>query len=124
MAKEPYFLRLAKGWTPMRMMLKIQMPVEEANKAIADGRLGKVISSTLDRLKPEAAYFSTIDGDRGGFFVFDLQNPNDIPSICEPFFFELHAKVELSPAMTPEDVKTGLAKAAAFSLVRASAHSG
>lgn len=95
----------------MRMMLKIQMPVEAANAAIKDGRLGKVLSSTLERLKPEAAYFSTVDGDRGGIIVFDLQHPSDIPSICEPFFHELHAKVELSPVMTPEDVQAGLAKA-------------
>jgi hypothetical protein len=97
----------------MRMMLKIQMPVEAANAAIEEGRLGKVLSATLERLKPEAAYFTTIDGDRAGFIVFDLQHPSDIPSICEPFFRELHAKVELSPVMTPEDVQTGLARVTA-----------
>jgi hypothetical protein len=91
------------------------MPVEAANAAIADGRLGKVLSAALERLKPEAVYFTTIDGDRGGFLVFDLQDPSDIPSICEPFFHQLHAKVELSPVMTPEDVQAGLAKAAALS---------
>jgi hypothetical protein len=93
-------------------MLKIQMPVEAANAAIKDGRLGKVLSATLERLKPEAAYFTTVNGDRGGFIVFDLQHPSDIPSICEPFFFELGAKVELTPVMTPQDVQVGLAKAA------------
>jgi hypothetical protein len=45
------------------------------------------------------------------FIMFDQQRPNDIPSICEPLFAELHAKVELSPDMTPEDMQTGLAKA-------------
>lgn len=95
----------------MRTMLKIQMPAAAANAAIKDGRLAKVLSSTLERLKPEAAYFTTMDGDRGGFIVFDLQHPSDIPSICEPFFHDLGAKVELSPVMTSEDVQTGLAKA-------------
>jgi hypothetical protein len=37
------------------------------------------------------------------------------PSICEPFFHELHTKVELSRVMTPEAVQAGLAKAAALS---------
>ena len=92
-------------------MLKIQMPVDAANAAIKDGRLGKVLDATLQRLKPEAAYFTTLDGDRGGFIVFDLQDPSDIPAICEPFFNELHAKIELSPVMTPEEVQIGLARA-------------
>lgn len=97
----------------MRMMLKIQMPVEAANAAIGEGRLGKVLAATMERFKPEAAYFTTVDGDRGGFIVLDLAHPSDIPSLCEPFFNELHAKVELMPVMTPEDVQAGLAKSAA-----------
>ena len=94
----------------MRTMLKVQFPAEAANKAIEDGRLGKVLMATMERLKPEAAYFSTVNGDRGGFIVFDLKNPDDIPGICEPFFSELNAKIELSPCMTAEDVQSGLAK--------------
>jgi hypothetical protein len=95
----------------VRVMLKIQMPAEAANAAIQQGRLVKVLSSTLERLKPEAAYFTAMDGDRGGYFVFDLQHPSDIPVICEPFFMELNAKCELAPVMTAEDVQAGLAKA-------------
>jgi hypothetical protein len=95
----------------MRTMLKLQFPVAAGNAAIKDGRLGKVISETLDRLKPEAAYFTTMDGDRGGFIVFDLQNVDDIPSIAEPFFTELDAKVQFTPVMTAEDVQRGVAKA-------------
>lgn len=95
----------------MRTMLKVQMPAETANAAIASGRFAKVVSSTLERLKPEAAYFTAVNGDRGGFIVFDLQHPSDIPSVCEPFFNEVGAKVELMPVMTPDDVQAGLAKA-------------
>lgn len=95
----------------MRMMLKVQMSVDAANKAIKNGQLGKIMSSTLDRLKPEAAYFTALNGDRGGIIVFDLKDPSDIPSICEPFFHELGAKVELTPVMTPDEVQAGLAKA-------------
>jgi hypothetical protein len=95
----------------MRMMLTVQMPVDAANAAIKDGRLGKVLEAAMERLKPEAAYFTTIQGDRGGIFVFDLRDPSDIPSICEPFFSELEASVELSPVMNIESLRTGLAKA-------------
>ncbi len=99
----------------MRMMLKIQLPAETANAATKDGRLPRILSSTLERLKPEAAYFTTMNGDRGGFIVFDLQHPSDMPAICEPFFNELGAKCEMTPVMTVDDVKAGLEKAFAAS---------
>jgi hypothetical protein len=93
------------------MMLRFHMPAAAANAAIKDGRFGQVLAATLERLKPEAAYFTAVDGERGGFIVFDLEHPSDIPSICEPLFFATQAKVELTPVMTPEDVQSGLAKA-------------
>ena len=86
------------------------MDVEASNAAIKDGRLGRILAATMERLKPEAAYFTAVDGCRGGFIVFDLQDPSDIPSICEPFFLEFNAKLELSPVMTPEDVQKGVEK--------------
>jgi len=95
----------------MRTILKVEMSVEASNAAIKDGRLGKVMASTLERLKPEAAYFTAVNGNRGGFIVFDLKDPSDIPSVCEPFFMEFGATCELTPAMTMEDVQKGLEKA-------------
>ena len=95
----------------MRTMLKVEMSVEASNAAIKDGRLAKVMDSTIERFKPEAAYFTAVNGQRGGFIVFDLAHPSDIPSICEPFFMELGARCELAPVMTPDDVRAGLEKA-------------
>jgi hypothetical protein len=92
-------------------MLKVQMSVEASNAAIKSGRLGEIMRSTLERLKPEAAYFTAVGGDRGGYIVFDLKHPSDIPAVCEPFFTELGAKIELAPVMTPDDVMAGLEKA-------------
>ena len=95
----------------MRMMMKVQIPAGAGNAAIADGRFAQVMGNMLERVKPEAAYFTAVDGNRGGYIFFDLAHPSDIPSICEPFFSGLHAEVELAPVMTPEDVQAGLAKA-------------
>lgn len=95
----------------MRMMLKVTMDVNASNAAIKDGRLGKVIQSTMERWKPEAAYFTAVDGCRGGYIVFDLEDPSDLPVIAEPFFHELGAKLEFVPVMTPEDVQKGVEKA-------------
>jgi hypothetical protein len=93
-------------------MLTFQIPTESGNAAIKDGRLGRVLSETLDRLKPEAAYFTAMEsGTRGGYIVFDLRDPSDIPWVCEPLFREFNATVDLSPVMTADDVAKGVAKA-------------
>jgi len=60
-------------------------------------------------LKPEAAYFATRpNGERGGFIVFDLKDPSQIPAVAVPFFLAFHARVTLCPVMNAQD----LAKAA------------
>ena len=92
----------------MRTLLKVNIPVEQGNKAILDGSLPKIIQTTMDRLKPEAAYFTTNEGKRTAFFVFDLKDASDIPPIAEPFFMGLNAAIEFSPVMTAEDLKKGL----------------
>jgi hypothetical protein len=92
----------------MRTLLKATMDVTASNKAIMDGSLPKLMQSTMERLKPESAYFTAIDGCRGCFIVFDLKDPSEIPSIAEPFFSNLNAKVEFSPVMNADDLKKGL----------------
>jgi hypothetical protein len=67
----------------------------------------------MNELHPEAAYFTAQDGKRTGFIVFDLKEPSDIPSIAEPFFMGVNADIDMSPCMTPEDVRVGLEKASA-----------
>jgi hypothetical protein len=95
----------------MRTLFRASFPVETSNAAIKDGRLGKLLESTVERLKPEASYFFAQDGKRGAFFVFDMKDSSDLPSIAEPFFFEVNASVEFSPVMNLDDVRTGLEKA-------------
>jgi len=96
----------------MRTMLTIRIPVEAGSAAIRDGRFPKILSGLMERTKPEAAYFTSTDGDRSAIVFFDLAHPSDIPAICEPLFTELHAKVTLVPVMTADDVQAGLAKLA------------
>jgi hypothetical protein len=92
----------------MRMLLKITIDTEAGNRALQDGTLQQVIESTMGRFKPEAAYFTTVDGHRGGYIFFDLQDASQLPVLSEPLFQRLHAKVELQPVMTPEDLQRGL----------------
>jgi hypothetical protein len=92
----------------MRTLLKATMEVTASNKAIMDGSLPKLMQATMEKLKPEASYFTAIDGCRACFIVFDLKDPSEIPSIAEPFFLNFNAKVEFSPVMNADDLKKGM----------------
>lgn len=88
----------------MRVLLKVELPVETSNAAIKDGSLVKTIQSILDEQKPEAAYFLASRGKRSGLLFLDLQDPSQIPALAEPWFLALNAAVELQPVMTPADL--------------------
>jgi hypothetical protein len=93
---------------PMRVLMKITIPIEGGNKAVRDGSIGKVIGDTIERVRPEAAYFGLEGGQRTAFFVFDLKDASQLPAIVEPCFHGLNAGVEITPVMNPQDLKTGL----------------
>jgi hypothetical protein len=88
----------------MRMLMKVSMPVEAGNRAAVDGSLPKTIQAILAEQKPEAAYFVGENGKRTGYIFLDLKNTSDIPLIAEPWFLAFNASVEITPAMTVEDL--------------------
>jgi hypothetical protein len=91
-------------------MARISMPVESGNQAIKDGTLGAAMQRAAERWKPEAMYFTTFDGLRTAFMVFDLPDAAGIPTFAEPFFRELNANVQLAPAMNADDLQKGLSE--------------
>ncbi|MFF7251265.1 hypothetical protein ACFZBU_46295 [Embleya sp. NPDC008237] len=91
----------------MRMFLQARMDTEIGNKAVADGSLAKIIQGVVERLHPEAAYFTAFEGDRTCMLVFDMQDSSQLPSIAEPFF-ELGAKLTVKPVMNLDDLQKGL----------------
>ena len=95
----------------MRVMLRFTLPVEKGNQAFNDGSLGKTMESVMNKLKPEAAYFGTLDGKRGGMLFLDLAEPSQIVEAVEPLFLNLNAAVEMIPVMNGDDLRRGLAKA-------------
>lgn len=96
----------------MRMMMKVSIPVEAGNEGIRDGKLAQTVLQFVEQMKPEAVYFVADGGTRTAIFVFDLQDPSFIPPAAEPFFLQLSAAIELTPAMNLEDMKAGLGRAA------------
>jgi hypothetical protein len=94
----------------MRMLMRVEIPVEVGNEAIASGALPAVIQAFNEMAKPEALYFVAAHGARTIFAVFDLVSPIDIPSIAEPFFTKLKARLEWQPCMDLADLQAGLAR--------------
>lgn len=95
----------------MRTLIRVTVPVEAGNKSILDGSLPKTMASTMDKLKPEAAYFFADRGVRTAMMVVDLKDVSDIPSIAEPLFIAFNATVEFLPVMNAEELNKGLTKA-------------
>jgi hypothetical protein len=95
----------------MRMIMNVSFPAEPFNSLVRKGTAGKTIQKILEAIKPEAAYFSEQDGNRGAVLIVDMKEASSIPNLAEPFFLSFNAKCEFRIAMTPEDLaKSGIEK--------------
>jgi hypothetical protein len=90
--------------------LKIVIPSDKGNDAIRAGQMLQAMEITMDQLKPEAAYFHPIDGQRGALLFFDLPSPTDLVPLIEPFWLNLEADLEVVPTMNYEELKAGLSR--------------
>jgi hypothetical protein len=88
----------------MRMMMRVQCPVEPFNSMVRNGTAGSKMMKILDEIRPEAAYFGSQDGKRGGILIVDVAKPSDIPRLAEPWFLNFNAEIEFSVVMSPEDL--------------------
>ena len=89
----------------MRILVTFSINPERGDQLIKEGRIGETMGSILDELQPEAAYFTDVDGTRGGFLVVDMEDASQIPAITEPLFLQMGATVHMQPVMTPEDLR-------------------
>lgn len=93
----------------MHFMLKFSFPTTtETNSWIRDGSIGQKMESILENIQPEAVYFCPVDGARGGYLIFNVDDASQLPPMVEPFFLELGASVEVVPLITREELGTGL----------------
>jgi hypothetical protein len=95
----------------MRTLIRFSIPAGPGNRAVQDGRIGPVIGKLVEQLRPECAYFLTLDGRRTGLIVCDLADPSLVPVVAEPLFVELEAEVDFTPIMSFADLQRGLAAA-------------
>ena len=89
----------------MRVLLTFTINPEKGDQLIKEGRIGETMESILEELRPEAAYFTDVEGTRGGFLVVDMDDASRIPAVTEPLFLGVGATVHMQPAMTPEDLR-------------------
>ena len=88
----------------MRIMMKVNMPVQAGNRAVKANKLGQTIQAILAEQKPEAVYFGADNGQRTAFIIVNLKDASEIPKLAEPWFLAFNAAVELQPVMVPEDL--------------------
>ena len=89
----------------MRFMLSFRVPTEKANAAIKEGTFSQTLQSIMDELKPEAAYFTDIEGARGGYLIVNMDDASQLPAMAEPLFFGMGATIQVHLVMTPEDLQ-------------------
>jgi len=88
----------------MRVLMNIQVPNEPFNTLNREGRVGQIIGRILEATSPEAVYFATQNGQRGGIVVVNLEKESDLPSVAEPWFLSFNATIDAQVCMTPDDL--------------------
>lgn len=95
----------------MRMMMNVTIPHEPFNTLVREGKAGEVIGRILDQIRPEAVYFTEVEGRRGLVAIVDIPEPSKVPSYAEPFFMSFNAECKIRIVMGPEELQSaGLAE--------------
>jgi hypothetical protein len=89
----------------VRILLTFSINPEKGDQLVKEGRIGETMGSIMEQLQPEAAYFTDVEGTRGGFLVVNMEDAAQIPAITEPLFLEVGATVHMQPVMTLEDLR-------------------
>ncbi len=89
----------------MKILLTIRLPHETFNAAVKDGSVGRKTEAILDATKPEAVYFTEMNGQRTIVMVAELAKASMVPALAEPWFLTFNAAVEFHVVMSPEDLK-------------------
>jgi hypothetical protein len=88
----------------MRFMITCRIPVEKGDELAKAGSLGSTIHSIMEELKPEAAYFSDIEGGRGAYIVVNMDDTSQIAATVELLLLGLGATIQIHPMMSPEEL--------------------
>ena len=94
----------------MKFLVRLRMPTEHGNKLLQDPDFAKKLEGMLNQIKPEAVYFTPIEGERGIYMIVNLASADMMARIFEPICQALNCKLDLTPVMELTDLKKGLQK--------------
>ena len=86
------------------------MPTEHSNRLVQDPNFLQKLEGVLNQIKPEAAYFNPIEGERGGYMIINLSSADMIATIAEPLWMMFNCKLDISPVMELKDLKLAISQ--------------
>ena len=89
----------------MKMLMIARLHTETFSAAVRDGSAGRKTDAILDETKPEAVYFTEVQGERTVMMIVDLKSSPAIPALAEPWFLTFNADVEFHVVMNRQDLK-------------------
>jgi len=89
----------------MRMLMTVRLPNETFNAAVSDGTAGSKTEAILAETKPEAVYFTEMNGQRTVVMIVELEKASSVPALAEPWFLTFNAAVEFHVVMGPQDLQ-------------------
>ncbi len=97
----------------MRMMMTIKIPPEHGNLAMKDGSARQAFETLMETVKPEAAYFMMLDGQRAAILVYELDAAYKLLEIHEPLFAAMGALIDECPVLTWDDMTRAMEESGA-----------
>ena len=61
----------------MKFLVKATIPVEAGNAMVKDPNFQSRMDMVMGDVRPEAAYFTIEDGQRTGYFIVNVDSPED-----------------------------------------------
>jgi hypothetical protein len=92
----------------MRFLIRTKIPTESGNKMVNDPKFLTKLEEYKNKIKPEAAYFMPVEGQRSATFIVNAERNEQLPAMVEPLFQWMGANVDVSPVMNFDDLKRGL----------------
>lgn len=85
----------------MRFLIKAKIPAESGNKMVNDPNFLTKLEEYIKMIKPEAAYFVSLDGQRSQAFIVNVESNDQVPAMVEPLFQWMGASVGLKTLDPP-----------------------
>jgi hypothetical protein len=92
----------------MRFLIRAQIPTEAGNKMTKNPKFLQELENYIKKVNAEASYFFEASGDRTFAFIVNVESVDMMPTIAEPLFRDIGAKVEFHPVMLFEDLKKAM----------------